>query len=473
MKKIRMQASKNALLCFWNLIFIILYFLWLVFNWNSEEHIVSYNKYVFIWVCLLIVIQIVSFIIKRVSIYDFVLWFVIVSYPFMFGLIFKNFFSLETRLLWNPMQSYNNEILFHTFLFVIMMLELFSFSYLLHYNPNIMVKKVSFRNIPRQRKMYQIGIIFAIVGGIAKIVNDINIISITKAANTYSAYGEAVGVGILDDLSCLFLPGIFFCFFSGCMKERTKKILFVLVLCYLFIVMLMTGSRKIQIFSILSLFLGYNASIEEKRLSLGKYICIAIFGLVTLNVLIMIRDYRFNLDMLGEKILSNLFSFNLLENVLGEVFAETGITALSVASIIEVVPQVAPYQCGLTFIRTLPSIFPIGWMVGDFFNMASSTFVINTYKKLPVGSSFIGELYWNWGYLGGAIAVVISGIFISKVMKIQSNKNIRKGLALYFSLFSQWIILVRGEFFDIYRPTIYILIALFALENISKKGEKQ
>lgn len=136
-------------------------------------------------------------------------------------------------------------------------------------------------------------------------------------------------------------------------------------------------------------------------------------AIISLNILIIIRDYRFELESIGPRIVEKLFSFNLFENIIGEIFAETGITLLSVASIIKLVPDIMPYQYGLTYLRTLPSFLPIGWIVGDFFNLASSTYVINTYTRIPVGSSFIGDLYWNWGYVGGGLSAFILGLLLA------------------------------------------------------------
>ncbi|MDB1944457.1 O-antigen polysaccharide polymerase Wzy [Clostridium tertium] len=448
-----------------NILFIVTFLVWINEYWNNSEILYNYQFKLFPWVCALITVQILSFFIKKVTIYDFALWFVIISYPFMFGYLFRSVFSLDSMLIWNPVINYENRELFHAYIFVILALELFSFGYLLVYKKENRLKKYNLNKILPDKKVYRIGIALFIIGGVSKLINDIQIIYFTQSLNSYSAYSEAVSSGILDDLAYLMLPGVFFIFFSGCIKERSKKLMFIIVLVYLIFFMILTGSRKIQIFSILSIFLAYEFSLEKKRLSISRIVVYTFMAIISLNILIIIRDYRFELESIGPRIVEKLFSFNLFENIIGEIFAETGITLLSVASIIKLVPDIMPYQYGLTYLRTLPSFLPIGWIVGDFFNLASSTYVINTYTRIPVGSSFIGDLYWNWGYVGGGLSAFIFGIIISKLININDKYNIRKGYAMYFSMFSLLIILVRSELFDVYRPIIILIVFVFIFEQ--------
>jgi polysaccharide pyruvyl transferase WcaK-like protein len=464
---IKNNNSKINSMFLWimNLLFITFFLIWVSINWNSREVLNNYNARLFPWICGLIFVQMVSFVLKKVPFYDFGFWFVVISYPFMFGYLFRDVFELETVLLWNPIVSYENSELFHAHIFIMLSLELFSIGYLLAYRKPIALKKDDLHKLGPDKRLYYIGIILFLIGGISKLINDVHIISVILSANSYSAYSGAVSSGLWDDLAYLMLPGVFFIFFSDCIKERTKNTIFVIVLAYLVCMMMLTGSRKIQIFSILSIFLGHEFSLKKRLFSIKRIIAYAFLAIVTLNVLITIRDYRFDLASIVPAFFQKLFSFNLFENIIGETLAETGLTMLSIASIVKLVPHTLPYQYGLTYIRTLPSFLPMGWLVGDFFNLASSTYVVNSYTGIPVGSSFIGDLYWNWGYFGGVIAAFLFGVLICRFVNISSKYNTRKSCAMYFSIFSQLIILVRSELIDIYRPIIMLIIVVFVLEQ--------
>lgn len=463
------NRDKIYTIIFWiiNCMYVFAFIYWVLLNRGNTSVVNNYNLNLFPWVFGLILVQMVSFKIKNVLFCDFALWFSLISYMFMFGFLFSSVFNLDSNLLWNPISNYSDIELFKSYVFVILCLEMFSFGYLSFYNEKKVQKKNELRYAKSNRHIYNIGCVLLLIGSITKILNDIQIVFTTQSANSYSAYASAVSSGIIDDLSYLMLPGIFFVFFSGCIKERTKKSIFLIVLIYLVCIMILTGSRKIQIFSILSLFLGFEFSSEKSHLSIKNFLVYLFLALILINIIIIIRDNRFNLESVGPEILKTIFSFDLFGNILGETFAETGITILSVASIIKLVPVVKPFQYGLTFLRTIPSFLPIGWLVGDFFYQASSTYVINSYLQTPVGSSLIGDFYWNWGFVGGIIASFISGVIIFKLVNINDSKNIRKNYAMYFSFFSQLIILVRGEVFDIYRPIIMLVIIVFIMERIN------
>lgn len=465
---------KSLIILFINIMFVGIFLFWSSKYFNNEEYISNPNKLLFKWVCALIIIQMICFKMKKVSIYDFGLWFVIVSYLFMLGFIFIDVFNLESSLTWNPIKYYSYNELFKAYSFAILSLDCFSVGYLIVYNKEKSINKEDFNTEVVNKKMYLSGVFLSIIGTISKLINDIKIIIATQAANSYTAYSTAVESGIFDDLAYLCLPGLFFIFYSGCISEKNKKRLFFIFLVYFVIMMMLTGSRKVQFFSILVLTLGYNLSTEKKKKGkfIWKFILGAILSIILVNILIIIRNNRFELSTIIPTFIDNLMSLNLFKNILGEVLAETGITLLSVASIIKVVPNIMPFQYGLTFIRTIPSIFPIGWLVGDFFSKASSTNVINSYTNLPVGSSFIGDLYWNWGYFGGIVAAFVFGWIISKFLKIdRSNK--RFGYALYFSFFSQLIVLVRSELFDIFRSLFMIWIVALIIKKVNFISKKE
>lgn len=174
------------------------------------------------------------------------------------------------------------------------------------------------------------------------------------------------------------------------------------------------------------------------------------------------------MDSILRMFIADLLSLDIFYLVLGEILAETSLTLLSVASVIDVVPDIFPFQYGMTFFKTLFSVLPIGWLSDDFFLNAYSTYVINTYTKIPVGSSFIGSLYWNYGYVGVAIAAFLCGIYVPQIL-YKLRGSIRKSCVIYFSLFAQMIMLVRCELIDIFRYLVMLFVLMFALECFFKR----
>lgn len=464
------QRARKLIVVGINVLFFFFFLFWVFGIHKNDSTVISMHNSLLPWVFLMIAFQMLGFFLLKVSFYDFALWFLILSYPFMFGLLFKDAFNLSSTLLWNPIIYFSIDELFSSYVFVILSLESFFISYIWSYRRKDAVVKGNFTFVETSTDMYVTGVVLLIIGSIGKIINDSQIILLTQKANSYSAYSNAVSSGIWDDIAYLFLPGIFFLFYSGKLNNRKKKFLFYTSLVYFVTVMMLTGSRKVQIFSILALVLGYSCSLDRKKLSVLKKIAIGFFSLLLVNIIIIIREYRFDLVTIIPVFVERVKSFSLLGDLSGEVFTETGVTILSVASIIKVVPTFLPFQYGMTYLRTLPSFLPIGWIVGEFFDKASSTYVINVYNNLPVGSSFIGDLYWNFGYVGGIFISCVCGMLLYKIMIKKRWRNARFQYAIYFSIFSQVIVLVRAEIFDVYRPIITTLAFVFVINQILRKS---
>lgn len=429
-----------------------------------------------VWTIALIIIQMVSFKLKKISIYDFGLWFIILSYLFLFGLLFRDGFNLNYSLIWNPVTYYDTSSLVSAYSFAIMSLCCFGFGYLLKTDSSFFDKSDIVADDRKRKQMFKIGFILFIIGGICKIVNDFQIVLSVRLSNSYSAYSSAVSSGLFDDFAALFLPGIFMMFFSDCLSEKQKKLIFVLSLIYFIVIMLLTGSRKIQIFSIVSVALGYffsNTKKEKKKINIFRLAIYSALLFFLLNILVTIRDSRFDLSTMIPNVINNLFSLKVVSNIFGEVLSETGLTLLSIASIIDNVPKIFPFRYGETFLITLPSFLPIGWLIGESYYSASSTYVINRYTGIPVGSSFIGDLYWNWGFVGGTIAAFIFGLLVSKLLlgsKNNKDKNLK--YAMYFSYFSVLIILVRTELIDIFKSFVFVILISFVLYKTSFLAER-
>lgn len=55
------------------------------------------------------------------------------------------------------------------------------------------------------------------------------------------------------------------------------------------------------------------------------------------------------MDSILRMFIADLLSLDIFYLVLGEILAETSLTLLSVASVIDVVPDMFPFQYGMTF----------------------------------------------------------------------------------------------------------------------------
>ena len=230
--------------------------------------------------------------------------------------------------------------------------------------------------------------------------------------------------------------------------------------------MVSSGSRKFSIFSILTLILAYFYSIRLKRISFSRLLFISVIGAFLMNLMVVIRDNRFQIDTIAKNLIESSMSLDTYKMLIGEVLAELRITVLSVSSAIELVPSTLPFQNGMSFIRAVISFLPIGWLVGDFFSLGSSTYVINKIKGVPVGSSLIAESFWNFGYLFGILFMFFFGVILSKYVKKLLFSDSPLDVALYFSLFSQIVLFVRSGTMDVFRLLIYIILIFYFIRRV-------
>lgn len=446
----------------------IVYIISFVFFYMAEKEkgimLSRYYDIIFPWVIGLILVNIVIFSFMKYSIYDFGMWFIIMSFIFMFGTVFTQKYNFSSTLLWNPVGYYTYRQLFDSLSFAILCIATFSLGYMLAYENELRKLKSTSKETTINYNMFYIGGVLFVIGLVCRLYTDLNIIKNTVGFNSYSAYDLASSTGLFDDFVVFFIPGIAFLVFSNVLSKSKDNILIFFGLFYFFITMSLTGSRKTQIFSVLTLLLIYLAN-QKGKIKKTKIIISVFIAILLLNLMVTIRDNRFNIASILPIYFENIMSGKLLSTLAGEILTETGITLYSITNIISCVPTVFPFQYGMTFIKTIPSALPIGWLLPDFFDSVSSTNVINKYKQLPVGSSLFGDFYWNFGFCGGILFSFMFGILICFLMK-KIGMVTQKEKAVYFSIFGYLILLVRSEPFDIYRSIVYVLVLIIIINAI-------
>lgn len=459
------NQSRNIIFILLNFIYAFGLLVWCIKTWNDNSIINNYVAEVFLWFCGLMIVQSFAFKLKKVPYYDFCLWFCYLSYIFMFGLLIIDKLGLKSSLLWNPKMYYSDSTLFHAYIYIIAMLNLYSVGYLICYKDTL--EQYNPSQVNPNKIIFYIGVVLLVIGIPSRIVVDAFRVYWAQLSNSYSGLyiNNIVNLGILDDFACFFLPGIFFIYYSAVISHKRKLQIFYSVTIYLVVIMLLTGSRKLQVFSLLSLYLVYVHNHHMLRIFKIRYF---LLGCCLIVFLVTIRENRLsNLtsNHIIQSFLYNLSSFDTYQNILGNIFAETGLTILSVASIIDIVPNIEPFQYGMTYLRTCLSVLPIGGFVGDFFKLAYSTYVISKPLQRPVGSSMLGDLYWNWGYLGAIIVAPLLGFFTYKVLYVK-HSCIQIRCARYFSMFLYFIPFVRSEIVDSFRSIVWLIITTWLLNNI-------
>lgn len=467
-----LQGHKKLVLSHIEFIFLgvhfcsILYFLyWGLNNWNVSC-VSGYEFVVFPWIAISFLINLIMICyVGKATYTDCGLIFVICSYLFMFGHVFIKVFGLKTTLLWDPSIYFSESDKLHGAIYAIGCLLVFSFVYGIKISVSDTEKSIdNFKNKSLQglnsEWIFKLGWIFFAIGMVASLMTWGKIIAVTMATGSYASYTTANTSGIFDDFAYLLAPGVIYILCSKKIKRSRETIFVVLIMMFYISTMIFSGSRKTQIFAMVAIGLCY-LSTGMKRKNNASKILFIVMGIIFLDLIYVIRENRFNLSTIGPTFIDSIRGLKFLSSIAGETLAETGISFLSVVAVMGNVPSVFPYELGMTFIRTIPSILPIGWLVGDFFNKAASSYVINRYTRLPVGTSLLGDFYWNFGIWGGVLLCVVFAIIVSKISKLKTEK---KKDYQYFSLLYIVLMGVRAGIFEIFRPLMIVLLVPYVIE---------
>jgi len=465
MTKIKIN-NKRLLISLVNMMFIIILIFFTFFP--SNKYTTDWSRTISLLSFLMIGIQLYSLNILGYKFYEFQYIFLVLSYIFFFGRIWLQYFKLDIDIFWVLHKYYNLSIMYNTGIYVIFCIEFLFLGMIVKthcYNfVNLNIEDID--NI----SIFYTGITLLIIAVPCRLYTDAYSIFTTSASGSINSIISPTG--LVDDLAYLLIPGII-CIMEA--KSKQKTWIFISVIVYFIIIITKTGDRRYYVAGILAL-LAYYLLTENKHkkkkyiLKIGiLIILIAIF----LNFLEIIRDIRIGGLVSFSSFIKN-YGFNVLKlnNLIWNVLAEFGISFFSVVAVIENVPLYIPFQLGSTFIKSIPSVLPIGNLVGDYFRNASPSTIINEYTGLPVGSTLFGDLFVNFSYYG-IFSCFITGIILSKIFNKKKIINNDLKRVLYYSQFYVLINLIRSSFFEIVRPFIWctiIPIMVYNIYNIKKKS---
>ncbi|MGT2957808.1 O-antigen polysaccharide polymerase Wzy [Streptococcus bovimastitidis] len=456
------------LIIYSSFIFILSYWAFEIFSTSIPS---NYEHVIFPWIIVSFILTLIGFVvIYRTPLSDVAIWFVLVSYLFMFGHVFLKVFDLHTSLVWNPGTFFHPNDKLRGALYAILSLDFISLGYFLNnsfskekntsHGSDIELTKNNINN-----NMYKVGWIIFIIGLFCSLLNSYIVVTSTFRAGTYTAYAEAAGAtGFLDDFAYLIIPGSTFILCSRKYKLNSARI-FTSIISFLYLViMVFSGSRKTQLFSILTILICYRWVYGKHKLKLSTIISTSILGFLFLNLIYIIREYRTNLSMVIPSFIKSVIHLDFLREIFGETFAETGLSLYSVVSIVKYVPAVFHFEKGLTFVRSILAILPLGGFFPTFFKNGFSTALINKYTGIPVGSSLIGDFYWNFGMIGAIIFCLLFGIVLSKVGNMKYKGNYQE--PLYFSFLFVIFICIRAGLMDIARPLAIMTLIPLLIKNL-------
>lgn len=423
-------------------------------TWNNYNIIIKWSKVVTNIVIILLSIQLISFKCKKIQYTDFRLWFIILTYLFMFGRVILNAYNLDSNIFWNLMNRHSELKLYHTSMFILCCIQSIFIGFIFNEDKGkIANKSIDIWKESSNELMYKVGLVLLIFSIPSRLYTDISWIIQTQRSSSYLAL--SVKSGLADDIAFLVIPSLLYINTSGKLKKRTVFIITLTSIFYFIVVMILTGDRRYPVTAILALILCF-FKLYNIKIKLREIFTWGGAAYLMLNLLSVLRNIRRNdLTNVGNFIFNYGLDILFGISALYETLAEFGLSFFSVVHIFEYIPDYIPFQYGFSFVGSIPSILPIGWLFGDFFFRVSISNIINSLAGAPVGASLIGDLYANFGWLAIPIAIIV-GIYASRIFRIENRKKCRLECAQYYALFYILINLVRASFFEIFRSSIIV-----------------
>jgi len=280
---------------------------------------------------------------------------------------------------------------------------------------------------------------------------------------------------ILRFISLLTIPSFLMLLISY-RGSKKLKIFYIFITVYI-IMYFLSGSRLngVLLLSILLLIKHYwykpIKGRELIKLIIGMVIILTILSTISeiRNVIYISSDVK---QVLGETIKDII-----IKNPIFLSLEEAGYTFLATATVITYAPSVVPYQYGMSYINSIFMLFPnLFWAV----HPAAATNTDIVFKGFltsygGIGSSFIAESYWNFGYgsiLMALIFGILIGIITKKIAKFSWQQNPKM---FYLAIYVAQICLfyVRSDTISFWRNFVYYgIIPLLLSSLITNKSKR-
>jgi len=408
----------------------------------------------------------------KVKIAEFPTVMISLTYLFMFGRVWLNYLGFDSNIYWVLHKLYDPLELQRVGILTVCCTHSLFLGMMCAYrkNNNVQIEKRELEEIDKS-SLYSLGIILLLIGIPCRIISDIRSVLATASSGSFTSISASTGM--IDDLAFLYVPGLI------CLMEtRTnlRKVIYIILFVYFIIIMSITGDRRYYVSAIVTFgaYIIQKGSLRSHKVKPERMLIIILVATVFLNFLEVVRKIRMgNLTSFFNFITNYGVDVFVLDNVIYDVLVEFGISFYSVVSVVSCIPYYFPYQYGMTFLKTIPSVLPVGFLFGNMFSEASPSTYINQFLSRPVGATMFGDLYANFGIFCIA-GVFVFGIILGNLFRGEKAKRQGYQCMKYYTYYYILINLVRCSIFEIFRPMIWCtFIPYCILMLIKRKGVKK
>lgn len=256
--------------------------------------------------------------------------------------------------------------------------------------------------------------------------------------------------------------------------NRKRSQLFVLGIAALYMVLQLAGGSRIQVFRfalviflILSL---YYKKITKKNMLL--LILLALVGVFAMSLISSIRTSIYvSTDLQG--LIKNAVISLWENNFIIEALKEMGNTQLINALVIKKCPQEVDLAFGASYLRMLISVVPNIWGGVHPSSIDVDSVFSPLYTNLcGLGSSFIAEAYWNFGFFSVLFCVILGMLFAVHNRKLQKVcENGENKTKIYLGFYTSFLLIfwVRSSCNGMGRSMVYAMVPIILNRIIMAK----
>ena len=296
------------------------------------------------------------------------------------------------------------------------------------------------------------------------------------------SYGERIGVewlGGIPNFIVVFgnLSIIGFCLLIISFSNRPKKQLFCfLIISAYFLLIMLSGRRSENVVYVCTLCFVYLKT-SSKRLNIFKTIVLCFVAYFFLAFLYAIVSGR---TQIGEQNIGGFLDHyaNILtkSNVFLEALREYGNTGYTCVCVLSLWLKNFPPTYGVSLIQSVFSVLPnITGLAGRYSDAGNFAVQLQQNNMVTpyytnIGGNLLGELFFNFGIVGGVIGAFVVGVLCSlvdsSISKTIQNKDFLK-LMFFVPLFVTIIYWVRDVFGGGVRFTVWGIVFIFILNKIT------
>ncbi|MGN1310300.1 MAG: O-antigen polysaccharide polymerase Wzy [Clostridia bacterium] len=268
--------------------------------------------------------------------------------------------------------------------------------------------------------------------------------------------------GVIGYIAKMFIPSLIMLLYS---YKNNKKIAYFIigVLSTIAFVNVFIGARGDGLSIIVIILVFYGTCIQ--KFEKGKILKLAIIVLLIMIVIPIAATFRTqenkSISAFVNEIQKNITSTET--NFLVKTISELGYTMHSFILTDEVVPNIVDYKYGESYIASIMMIIPSKLMGGySFANSAALDIWLQDIHNMSYGPGFsiVAETYYNFGFYGGIVFIMVIGFVYSKVLNMHSNKSNKNTLLKLLSLVFLYnsLLVARFPFHNTVRNIVYMYI---------------